>query len=310
MTENVIEVRDISKGYRRGIMRKRKPVLDAVTFSVRRGTVFGFLGHNGAGKSTTIKVLLDLVKADSGEARILGEKPSSASARRRIGYLPETADYYPFLTPRKLLLLYGDLFNFSRKESARRADELLELVGMEREKNEKISTFSKGMKQRVGIAQALLNEPELLILDEPASGLDPLGQREIRDLIIDQKKRGRTIFFSSHELAEVEAVCDEAAIIRRGKMVRSGALSDLVPYRAELVARVRARDADCLKEKPFVGHVRPQANPEEIHFVAPAGYTIDRLASELKTAGCEPISIGSVRDSLEDIFLELMKSDK
>jgi ABC-2 type transport system ATP-binding protein len=310
MAEKAIEVAHLCKSYNRGLFRQKKQVLKDVSFVVPKGCVFGFLGHNGAGKSTTIKTLLDFAKPDSGEVTVLGEHSSSKKARRNIGFLPETADYYAFLTPRKLLMLYGEIFSLSRQESRLRSERLLDLVGLGREKDEKISTFSKGMKQRVGIAQALLNEPKLLIFDEPANGLDPLGQREIRDLISDQKKAGRTIFFSSHELAEVEAVCDEAVIIRQGEIVKAGSLQELVPYRSELIAKVRGATPEQLQELPFFAEFPQQPIAGESQFIVKPGYSIQAVAQELSQRGIETISIGAVRDSLEEIFLQLMKQAK
>jgi ABC-2 type transport system ATP-binding protein len=305
-----IEVAHISKSYSRGPFRARKRVLEDVSFQVRRGSVFGFLGPNGAGKSTTIKVLLAFVHAQAGEARILGEPAGNTAVRRRIGYLPETADYYPFMSPERLLLVYADILGIPRREARTRIGELLELVGMSRERRERIGTFSKGMKQRVGIAQALLNEPDVLILDEPASGLDPLGQREIRDLILAQKQRGRTIFFSSHELTEVEQVCDEAAIIRAGRIIRQGALSELVPYRQDLLVRVRNIDRAAVESRPFVRDFPAPPRAGELTFVAAPGHSVEELARLVREAGGEVLSVSTVRDSLEDVFLRLMREEQ
>lgn len=301
-----IEVTGLSKAYRRGVLHKKSVLID-LSFRVAKGSVYGFLGHNGAGKSTTIKALLNFVQPDAGTVRILGSSPTDPNARRRVGFLPETADYYSFMSPRRLLHIYGNIIGLDRRDRDRRIDSLLDSVGLSREKDEKIGTFSKGMKQRVGIAQALLNEPELLILDEPASGLDPLGQREIRDLILEQKRLGRTIFFSSHELSEIEAVCDEAAIIRMGRMVRSGTLGELVPYREDLVARLRNAQAADVAKKEYCLELRPSLYPEETAFIAKQGITIAQLAQRLQADGFDVVSIGAVRDTLEEIFLEIMK---
>lgn len=309
MTDNAIEVENLAKSYSRGFFRSPKQVLQNVSFCVPRGAVYGFLGPNGAGKSTTIKVMLGFARAQAGQVRILGEPAQRAPVRRRIGYLPETADYYPFLSPQRLLMVYADILGMRRCEARRRIGELLELVGMSRERNERIGTFSKGMKQRIGIAQALLNDPELLILDEPASGLDPLGQREIRDLILAQKARGRTIFFSSHELTEVENVCDQAAIIRNGRILRHGTLGELVPYREELEVRVRGGDPSRFDGKPFVREVHRGNDPSEFRFIAATGCTIPQLAQSVAEAGGEVLSIAAVRESLEEIFLKLIREE-
>lgn len=310
MARAAIEVLGLHKSYRRGPFRKRKAVLHDISFAVPQGCVYGFLGPNGAGKSTTIKVLLGFVRYQAGTVRILGEPPAHASVRQRIGYLPETADYYPFLSPRRLLRLYSQILAIPRPVARKRVEELLELVGLANEKDERIGSFSKGMKQRVGIAQALLNEPELLILDEPASGLDPLGQREIRDLILTQRKAGRTIFFSSHELSEVEAVCDEAAIVRSGRIVRQGNLSELVPYREDLAVRVRAGDASVLEKQPFVARIQPSIRPGEVTFIAKPGESIAQVALAAENAGLELLSVGTARETLEDTFVRLMKEGR
>lgn len=307
MAEPAIEVRNLSKFFRRGIRRKRKQVLEDVSFTVRPGSVYGFLGPNGAGKSTTIKALLSFVRPQRGVIRILGSPVTNAAIRKRIGFLPETADYYGFMSPRRLLRIYASILGIASRERDKRIDFLLEVVGLARERDDRISTYSKGMKQRVGIAQALLNEPELLILDEPGSGLDPLGQREIRDLIIAQKKRGCTIFFSSHELAEVEAVCDEAAIIRAGRIVREGPLEKLVPYRKQLAVRVRGIEQVLLSQQPFVQAIQPQLHPGEIAFIASPAFSMVQVAEALTKLGAEILSIAAVRESLEETFLRLMR---
>lgn len=309
MPEIAIQVEHLHKSYRRGIPGRRKPVLQDVTFCVPKGCVFGFLGPNGAGKSTTIKVLLDFVQPDQGSVQVLGQPPRHAASRRRIGYLPETADYYSFLTPRKLLALYCDLFGMSGADAHRRVAHLLDLVGLSREKDERIGLFSKGMKQRVGIAQAMLNSPELLILDEPTSGLDPIGMREIRDLILAQKHAGSTVFFSSHDLGEVEAVCDEAAIIRTGRILRHGKLDELVPYREELMVRVTGIDAAQLEKLPIVREVRPPIHPQEIVFIANPGLTMEDILRHIAQTPARVLSVAAVRDSLEDIFVQLMKEE-
>lgn len=306
MKANAIEVEGLCKWYRRGLFRPRKQVLENVTFQVPQGSVFGFLGHNGAGKSTTIKVLLGFLRAEKGNVTVLGLKAGDAKARARIGYLPETADYYPFLTPRRLLRIYGHILGLKGSTLEKKIDLLLDMVRLDREKDERIGSFSKGMKQRVGIAQALLNDPDLLILDEPASGLDPMGQREIRDLIVSEKKAGRTIFFSSHELAEVEALCDEAAIVRTGRVVRAGTLSELVPYREQLQVKVRGTSVQRIDDLGIASEMKPQLSPDELIFIAKPNYTVSEMAGLLEREGIQTISLGAARESLEDTFLRLM----
>ena len=203
----------------------RGPVraLDRVSLSVGAGRVFGFLGPNGAGKTTAIQVMLGFVPATAGSVRLLGEDVARSPARRRVGYLPETPGFYPFLSGRELLLSFGRLFGLRGAPRRERAQQLLERVGLREAADRRIGVYSRGMLQRIGLAQALINEPELVVLDEPTSGMDPLGRMDIRALIAELRGRGTTVFFSSHELSEVELVCDEIAILARGRVVAHGA---------------------------------------------------------------------------------------
>ncbi|OPZ26697.1 MAG: putative ABC transporter ATP-binding protein YxlF [Lentisphaerae bacterium ADurb.BinA184] len=186
------------------------------SLSVGEGEAFGFLGPNGAGKTTFIKILLGLSRADAGTVRVLGRDPGETAVRARIGYLPEVAQYYEFLSARELLAFYGRLSGLAARQVRERTGPLLELVGLSEAADRPLATFSKGMLQRAGLAQALLHEPDLLIFDEPATGLDPLARLQIRDIILRQRQAGRTVFFSSHELSEVEMVCDRVGIVKDG----------------------------------------------------------------------------------------------
>ncbi len=205
-----------------------KVALNGLDLEVRAGEVFGFLGPNGAGKTTTMNVLLGFVHATGGEARLFGVDVREPIARQRIGYLPELTYYYKFLTAEELLRFYARIFGIPRGEADRRIDALLKLVELEHARSRSIKTYSKGMQQRVGLAQALINNPDLLILDEPTSGLDPLGRMKVREIIQRLKSEGKTVFFSSHELGEVETICDRVAIISQGELKAEGKVSDLV----------------------------------------------------------------------------------
>jgi ABC-2 type transport system ATP-binding protein len=225
MTE-AIQTRDLSVFFpsHKGQIR----ALDGVNLTVRTGQVFGFLGPNGAGKTTTMHVLLGFISATSGEARILGTDVRESIARQRIGYLPEHPDTYRFLTGRELLIMSGRLFLMKGRQLRDRTEEILAQVGMSDAADRRVGTYSRGMMQRICLAQALINDPDLVIMDEPTGGLDPIGRMEIRKIISDLRDRGKTVFFSSHELSEVELVCDHIAILAKGKVVVEGRASDLV----------------------------------------------------------------------------------
>ncbi len=234
--ENVVEVKNLCVEYpgQRSSTAARRAVSD-LSLNVRSGEVFGFLGPNGAGKTTTMNVLLGFVNATAGEARLFGVNVREPIARQRIGYLPEMTYYYKFLTAEELLRFYARIFRISRREADRRIDRLIKVVELEHARNRPIKTYSKGMQQRVGLAQALVNDPDLLILDEPTSGLDPLGRMKVREIIQHLKNEGKTVFFSSHELGEVETVCDRVAIVNQGELKVEGRVDDLVAqYQCDL----------------------------------------------------------------------------
>ena len=234
--DSIVEIRDLRVEYRgRGIGQAAKVAVDGLKLHVRNGEVFGFLGPNGAGKTTTMNVLLGFVEANSGSASIFGVDVRKPIARQRIGYLPELTYYYKFLTAEELLRFYARAFNIPRAEADRRIDELIKLVELEPARKRLIKTYSKGMQQRVGLAQALINNPDLLILDEPTSGLDPLGRMKVREIIQRLKNQGKTVLFSSHELGEVETVCDRVAILHQGKVREEGKVGELLQkYRMNL----------------------------------------------------------------------------
>ena len=232
----ILRTENLCVEYRpRGLKLGTKPALKGLNLSVQAGEVFGFLGPNGAGKTTTINVLLGFTPPTSGTAYIFDIDVRQPIARQHIGYLPEMTYYYKFLTAEELLRLYARIFGLPRLEADRRIDALLKLVELEPARKRLIKTYSKGMQQRVGIAQALVNNPDLLILDEPTSGLDPLGRMKVREIIQRLKHEGKTVFFSSHELGEVETVCDRVAIINQGELKTLGRVDDLVAqHRANL----------------------------------------------------------------------------
>jgi ABC-2 type transport system ATP-binding protein len=228
MEEAILETKNLRVEYRaqKGTAG-RKLAVNNLNLSVRAGEVFGFLGPNGAGKTTTMNVLLGFVNATSGAAYLFGVNVREPIARRRIGYLPELTYYYKFLTAEELLRFYARIFEIPKSETEARIDQLLKLVELEHARKRPIRTYSKGMQQRAGLAQALINNPDLLLLDEPTSGLDPLGRMQVRSIIQRLKDKGKTVFFSSHELGEVETVCDRVAILNQGELKVEGKVSDL-----------------------------------------------------------------------------------
>ncbi len=216
----------------------RKVAVDGLSLSVRPGEVFGFLGPNGAGKTTTMNVLLGFVNPTSGSAYIFGVNVRDPIARQRIGYLPELTYYYKFLTAEELLRFYARIFEMPRQQVSARIDQVLKLVELDSARKRLIKTYSKGMQQRVGLAQALINNPDLLILDEPTSGLDPLGRMKVREIIQRLKNEGKTVFFSSHELGEVETVCDRVAIINGGELKVEGRVDELIEQHQANLERI------------------------------------------------------------------------
>src|SRR5713101_973507 len=224
---------ELTKDYAVGFCRPRPyRALDRLTLEVEPGEVFGFLGPNGAGKTTTLKLLMQLVFPTAGRAEILGRPIGDLTVKRRIGYLPENPYFYDYLTAEELLTYFAGLFGYVGVDRRARASRLLDEVGIEAERRLQLRKFSKGMLQRVGIAQALINDPEVVIFDEPMSGLDPLGRRDVRALILRLRDGGCTIFFSSHVLSDAEALCSRVAILAKGRLVTAGTLAEMVPFRA------------------------------------------------------------------------------
>lgn len=221
----VIQVHALEAAYGKGA--KRTQALRGISFEVREGECVGFIGANGAGKSTTLKILMGFRFPDAGSATVFGEPAGTTASRRRIGYLPEVALYYPFMKARELLELYGGLSGLTPSELKDRIPGLLEQVGLAGRGESLLKTFSKGMQQRLGIAQSLIAEPDLLIYDELSSGLDPLGRHDLREVLLDLKAKGRTLFFSSHELVEVETLCDRVIMIHQGRILKDLPLADL-----------------------------------------------------------------------------------
>ncbi len=223
-----IRIEDLRKSFRLGFVPKTKEILRGVSFSVKEGEIFGYLGPNGAGKTTTIKCLLSLISPDSGTIEIFGRPHLTVKAREDLGFLPENPYFYDYLTASEFLGFYADLFGLAREVKEERVSRLIEMVGLERATGLQLRKFSRGMLQRIGLAQALVNDPKLVVLDEPLGGMDPLGRKEIRDIIVRFKEEGKTVLFTSHILQDIEMICDHVAILVNGRVVRKGPLQELV----------------------------------------------------------------------------------
>jgi ABC-2 type transport system ATP-binding protein len=230
--ENVLEVKNLTVAYPAGI-NKSKVIIDAFSLEVSKGSMVGLLGPNGAGKTTLIKSILGLINPQKGKIALFGECPPPVSIKTKIGYQPEVSTYYWFLTPAELLLMYGRLCDMPLPEIGRRSDLVLNLVGLYSEKDRLIKTFSKGMQQKLGLAQALLHDPQFLILDEPFSGLDPIARIHVREILKDLKKENKTIFLSSHELSEAELICDHICIMKNGRVLKYDSLNNILSGKNE-----------------------------------------------------------------------------
>lgn len=306
--ETIIEIENLSKDYETGFWRKKKVrALEDLTLSVQSGQIFGFLGGNGAGKTTTIKILMNLLYPSSGSARILGRDISDIKMHRSIGYCPENPYFYDYLTARELMNYFGELFGLDAAKRKNRTEDLLNKVGLaEKDWNKQLRKFSKGMLQRVGLAQSLINDPEIVFLDEPMSGLDPMGRREIRDLIAGLRENGTTVFMSTHILSDVEALCDEVAILRGGKLAAVGKLHDLLASGGEAISfEVNATGLSVQALGNIVGRVTQKAGGLSIE--VNSENEIDAAIQSIRAAGGKLLSVQPIKQSLEELFVEKTK---
>ncbi len=308
MADSAIDVKELRKTYRTPFTRKKVEALRGVSFRVERGHIFGFVGPNGAGKTTTIRTLMGLIKPSSGTASLLGQPIPSRAARTQVGFLPETPYFYDYLTVPELLDLAGRLFGISRAERVKRADRLIDRVGLGRARNQSLKKFSKGMLQRAGLAQALMNDPELVVLDEPMSGLDPIGRKEVRDLILELRDQGKTVFFSTHILSDVEAITDRVAIIARGEIQSHGTPAELVA-KTILGVDVSVRiAADLAVTELTDGAAKIRRVGEELSLVLPASVDVDAWLQRAHAAGAKVVSVSPRHETLEDTFLRQVAS--
>jgi ABC-2 type transport system ATP-binding protein len=307
-----IEAENLTKDFLVGFWRPRPyRALDNLTLAVESGEVFGFLGPNGAGKSTTLKLLMQLIYPSAGHARILGRPVGDVAVRRRIGYLAENPFFYDYLSAEEVLTYFARLCGVPSTDVKQRVASVLDEVGLGAERRMRLRQFSKGMLQRVGLAQALINDPEVVFLDEPMSGLDPLGRREVRDLILRLRAKGTTVFFSSHILSDAETLCSRVAILAQGRLAAAGRISEMVAFQLkgwEIVASGVPDDLHAALASKVVA-MRPLAHGR---------YTIqigvdekpERLMIELGARGAAVESLQPLRDTLEDYFLQQVRSAK
>jgi len=279
-----------------------------LTLNVERGEVFGFLGPNGAGKTTAVKMLLGLITPTAGQGQLLGKPLGDYRARTRVGFLPEHFRFHDWLTAIEFLTLHARLYQMPQELIAQRVPQLLELVGLEPHARKKLGAFSKGMLQRIGLAQAILNDPEVVILDEPTSGLDPVGRRLVRDIIRDLRQQGTTVFLNSHLLSEVEITCDRVAFIKNGEIIRTSALQTLVE--GELTVEVRARN---LRPEVVAGLGRwsqnPRADGEHLSLTLADESQVAAVNRYLVEQGVEVYALRPQHISLEDLFIQIVGTD-
>ena len=301
-----IEIDNLTKDYETGFWRKRKVrALDGLSLTVESGQIFGFLGANGAGKTTTLKLLMRLIYPTGGAARILGRDIGDVAMHARIGYLPENPYFYDYLTAREFLNYCGELFGLDRVTRERRTEELLTRVNLETKGwDRQLRKFSKGMLQRVGLAQALVNDPEIVFLDEPMSGLDPVGRREVRDLIASLRTQGKTVFMCSHILSDIEVLCDSVAILKHGRLAHAGSLAELRAGETNMFEVIATgADLEVLKQRLGAGAtVTTTASGLRIE-VANEG-EVDAAISALRQSRGKLVSVQPVRQSLEELFLD------
>jgi len=303
----VIEITNLTKDYEVGFWRKRKVrALDGLSLSIDHGQIFGFLGANGAGKTTTLKLLMRLIFPTTGSARILGHDIGDVSMHQRIGYLPENPYFYDYLTAREFLDYCAQIFGYPVESRRKRAADLLARVKLDEKRwDTQLRKFSKGMLQRVGLAQSLVNDPEIVFLDEPMSGLDPVGRREVRDLIAELRDEGKTVFMCSHILSDIEVLCDRVAILKKGRLAQVGYLDELRrktedPNRMEVMAT--GTDAESLRAHLAEAEIAP--TPRGLRIEVASEAEIENVITALRKVGGKIVSVQPVKQSLEELFVE------
>jgi ABC-2 type transport system ATP-binding protein len=309
-SEAIIRVEDIVKDFRPGFGLRKKRVLHGISFSVERGEIFGFVGPNGAGKTTTLKVLMGLISATSGRATILDHDIRETAYRREVGFLPEGAYFYDFLTGRELLNFHARLAGVAEAGRHERVATLLDWVGLSHAADMRIRTYSKGMAQRVGIAQALVHDPSVVFLDEPMSGLDPIGRKEIRDLILRLRDEGKTVFMNTHILSDVEMVCDRVAIIVEGRIRYQGSTEEILSdgdHTFEVVVSGIEPELASTFEEEFAAELRGHGERVEMKV---SEKHVDPVLRRVLDGGGRVLSVTPHRTSLESVFMDTVREEK
>ena len=305
---DAIELRELKKSFRLDLKVGRRQALNSLSLNVKPGEIYGFLGPNGAGKTTSIKILVSLLRPDSGFARIFGLDPSRDETRTRIGFLPESPVFYDQLTGREFLVFCGKLCGLRGADLGARAAHLLEEVGLSHAADLQIRRYSKGMNQRVGIAQALLHDPELVILDEPMSGLDPIGRAEVRDLILGLKKRGKTVFFSTHIIPDVEMICDRIGLINHGRMVAEGSVSELLDSKEARPIEVLVENVSGSIDGGLAAEVSTIGG--QTLYLVNSDEALHRFVAAVLERRGRLVSVSPRREGLENLVVRLLEQDR
>lgn len=305
---SAIVTKNLAKQYK-SLGKSKARSLDALNLTVEENEVFGFLGRNGAGKTTTIKILCSLLKPTEGEAQIFGQNVRTPATRQKVGYLPEQPYFYEYLTPHETVDFYGRLRGLSKSECTQQWDKLSELLYLRDIADERLKGFSKGMRQRIGFAVALIGDPPLLILDEPMSGLDPIGRRNIRELILQLREEKKTIFFSSHVLGDVEQVCDRVGIMRQGKLTRQGRIDELIEAKTRKVEVVASDiNAETISAVTALGAEHRTAEDVEIFLFNDPDHA-NNAVTKIQSSGGTLVEFNPIRESLEDFFMREQETD-
>ncbi len=307
--EVIIQTRDLSKIYRPAFARTGKTALHGLTIDVRRGEIFGLVGPNGSGKTTTLKLLLGLIKPSGGSVEIFGRGPRDVAVKQRIGFLPDGPYFYDHLNSYEVLDFYGKLFGYSKEVRRQKSEEILDMVGLNKaDRKRVIRTYSKGMMQRVGLAQALLNDPELLFLDEPTTGLDPIGARQMKDTILRVRDAGKTVLMCSHLLADVQSICDRVAILSEGKLVKFGTVAELVGPSQHFEIFAEGFSEAAISKAQSLGMPFERENGH-LKFEAQSSEGLQTVLRFINDQNARTLDVKGYSETLEDVFVRSVRSD-